>query len=198
MDGITGFCRQFFHHAIVHADAATQHEFTHVGAVQVSHRLAVAGQGRGERDDVVGEIWRRRTVASLEKGFRQRLAVFDFTNGNVLVDGVSIGGVSDIVLRDRRHLSQDGTVIVTISLDRSNGEVLSGPDIMARGFIEPELATAIFDETVEKVLAALDELNDTEGADLDTVRLTIHEVVAKFLKKKTGRRPVVVPVVMDI
>jgi ribonuclease J len=119
-------------------------------------------------------------------------------HGSVLVDGISTGGVSDVVLRDRRHLSQDGTVIVTVSMDRSNGEILSGPDLMSRGFLHPEDSAEMFDIAVAKVVEALTELNLSEGSDLDTVRVTVHDSVSRYLRKKTGRRPVVIPIIMEI
>jgi len=119
-------------------------------------------------------------------------------HGSVFVDGVSSGGVSDVVLRDRRHLSQDGTVIVTVSMDRSTGEVLAGPDILSRGFLLPEDSGELFERAAEKIIQAIEELNYTEGSDWDTVRICVHDTVAKYLRKKTGRRPVVVPVIMEI
>jgi ribonuclease J len=119
-------------------------------------------------------------------------------HGSVLVDGISTGGVSDVVLRDRRHLSQDGTVIVTITMDRSTGEVVAGPDLLSRGFLHPEDSNELFEVAAEKVVQAVDELNYTEGSDVDTVRMAVHDTVLKYLRKKTNRRPVVVPVVMEI
>jgi ribonuclease J len=119
-------------------------------------------------------------------------------HGSVLVDGVSTGGVSDVVLRDRRHLSQDGTVIVTVSMDRSTGEILAGPDLLSRGFLRPEDSGELFEEAGQRVVQALEELNYTEGSDLDTVRVTVHDSVARYLRKRTNRRPVVVPVIMEI
>jgi ribonuclease J len=119
-------------------------------------------------------------------------------HGSVLVDGVSTGGVSDVVLRDRRHLSQDGTVIVTVSMDRSNGEILAGPDVMSRGFLRPEDSAEVFETACEKVVQALEELDYTERSDWDTVRIIVHDTVARYLRKRTNRRPVVVPVIMEI
>lgn len=119
-------------------------------------------------------------------------------HGSVLVDGISTGGVSDVVLRDRRHLSQDGTVIITVSMDRSNGEILAGPDLLSRGFLKPEDSNEIFEAACEKVAEALEELNLTEGSDLDTVRVAVHDTLSRYLRKRTGRRPVVVPVIMEI
>ena len=119
-------------------------------------------------------------------------------HGSVLVDGISAGGVSDVVLRDRKHLSTDGTVIVTMTMDRGTGEVLSGPEWLSRGFLKPEDSNEIFEAASEKVCQAVEELNYTEGSDVDTVRVTVHDVVAKYLRKRTSRRPVVVPVIMEI
>lgn len=121
-----------------------------------------------------------------------------FPHGSVLVDGISTGGVSDVVLRDRRHLSQDGTVIVTVSVDRSTGEILAGPDLLSRGFLLPEDSTELFVTAAEMVKEALEALPYEEGVDWDTVRIIVHDTTAKFLRKKTSRRPVVVPVVMEI
>jgi ribonuclease J len=119
-------------------------------------------------------------------------------HGSVLVDGISTGGVSDVVLRDRRHLSQDGTVVVTVSMDRSNGEILAGPEMLSRGFLMAEDSSELFEAAAEKVVEALEELNLVDGSDLDTVRVTVHDTASKYLRKKTGRRPVVIPIIMEI
>ncbi|MCS6776573.1 MAG: ribonuclease J [Chloroherpetonaceae bacterium] len=119
-------------------------------------------------------------------------------HGSVLVDGVSTGGVSDVVLRDRRHLSEGGTVVVTVGMDRSTGEVLSGPDLLSRGFLHPEDSAELFEQASERVLAALAELDYTEGSDIDTVRIAVHDTVARFLRRRTGRRPVIIPVIMEL
>ena len=131
-----------------------------------------------------------------EKGVRKGTETVP--HGSVLVDGISTGGVSDVVLRDRRHLSQDGTVIVTMTMDRSTGEVLAGPDWLSRGFLKPEDSNELFEAASERVCQSVEELNYTEGSDVDTVRVTVHDTVAKYLRKRTGRRPVVVPVIMEI
>jgi len=119
-------------------------------------------------------------------------------HGSVLVDGISTGGVSDIVLRDRRHLSQDGTVVVTLSMDRSNGEILAGPDMLSRGFLLPEDSSELFEVAAEKIVEAMEELTVAEGSDFDTVRISVHDTVSKYLRKKTGRRPVVIPIIMEV
>lgn len=118
--------------------------------------------------------------------------------GDVLVDGLSEGGVSEFVLRDRRHLANDGTVIVTVALDRATGEILSPPDLISRGFLHPEDSEELFDEARNRVEEALEAMDADEEMDWDNVRSMVRDTVARFLRKKTGRRPVVVPVVMEI
>ncbi len=127
-----------------------------------------------------------------------RLSEERIPHGAVLVDGVSTGGVSDIVLRDRKHLSQDGTVIVAVNMDRSTGEMLGTPDFLSRGFLRPEDSTELFEVAAEKVQQALEELDRAEGSDLDVVRIAVHDTVGRYLRKRTNRRPVIVPVVTEI
>lgn len=127
-----------------------------------------------------------------------RRSTSNIPHGSVLVDGISSGGVSDVILRDRRHLSQDGTVIVTMSMDRGTGEILAGPDLLSRGFLGSEDSSELFEVTAEKVVQAVEELNYTEGSDVDTVRMAVHDTVSKYLRKRTNRRPIVVPVIMEI
>lgn len=119
-------------------------------------------------------------------------------HGSVLVDGISADGVSDVVLRDRKHLAQDGTVVVTVNMDRTSGEIVGEPEILSRGFLHPEDSAEHFVAVCEKIVQELEELNFTAGSDLDTVRVTVHDTVARYLRKKTGRRPVVIPVILEI
>lgn len=120
------------------------------------------------------------------------------TAGSILVDGLSEGGVADFVIRDRRHLANDGTVIVTVALDRTTGEVLSGPDLISRGFLHPEDSEELFSEAAERVMELLNEMTAAEDQDWDNARTLLRDAVARFLRKRTGRRPVVVPVVLEV
>ena len=118
--------------------------------------------------------------------------------GSVLVDGISESGVSEFILRDRRHLADNGTVVVTVGLDRSNGEIIYGPDLISRGFLHPEQADELFIDARKLVIDALENLEQEEDADWDNVRTIVRDVVQRFLKKQTRRRPVVLPVIMEI
>ncbi len=118
--------------------------------------------------------------------------------GRVLVDGISAGAVSDAVLRDRRHLATGGTVVVTVALDESTGEVLDDPQIVSRGFLHPEETDGLFEEAAELVVQALEELRSGGGIDDENAGTVAKDTVSRFLRRRTGRRPVVVPVVMEV
>ena len=120
------------------------------------------------------------------------------SSGSVLVDGISEGGVSEFIIRDRKHLGSDGTVIVTVVMDRATGDILSGPDLISRGFLHPEDSEEIFEETRSRVGETLSNLDQEEEFDWDNVSGIIRDVTSRYLKKVTGRRPVVIPVVMEI
>lgn len=119
-------------------------------------------------------------------------------SGDVMVDGLSEGGVSEFVIRDRKHLASDGTVIVTLAIDRQTGEALSGPDLISRGFLHPEDSEELFEEAKAKIVESLEGMEPDEEMDWDNVRSAVRDIVTRFLKKKTGRRPVIIPVVLEI
>lgn len=118
--------------------------------------------------------------------------------GDVLVDGLSEGGVSEVILRDRRHLADNGTVIVTVGIDRATGEIIYGPDLISRGFLHPEDSEELFQEASRLVAEALENMGPEGDADWDNARSSVRDVVARFLNRRTRRRPVVVPVVMEV
>ena len=118
--------------------------------------------------------------------------------GSVMVDGLGVGDVSDIVLRDRRHLSQDGVIIVTITIDQSRGVVLAGPDLISRGFVHPEGAEDLLEEAKQVVLEELQSIPKDEISEWATVKSDVRSALAKFIYERTRRRPMIVPVIMEI
>lgn len=120
------------------------------------------------------------------------------TSGRVLIDGLGVGDVGNIVLRDRKQLSQDGIVIVVVTIDRENRQVVAGPDLVSRGFVYVREADELMDEAREKVNQCLDkcmEKNITEWAGLKS---GIRETLSKYLYEKTRRRPMILPIIMEI
>jgi len=120
------------------------------------------------------------------------------TSGDVLVDGIGVGDVGDIVLRDRRHLAYDGVFIIVASIDAETGELVAGPDIISRGFIYMEEAEELIEEARQVVLSTLDNLTVDAATELSTVKSDVRSAVAKLLYSRTHRRPMVIPIIMEI
>jgi len=117
--------------------------------------------------------------------------------GDVLVDGVTVGEVGEVVLRDRQLLSQDGVVIVVVTVDRQTGQVVAGPDVVSRGFVYVRDSEELLEAAKEKALTAL---RSEEGfmAEPGFIQKKIKEVVGKFFYEQTRRRPMILPVVQEI
>jgi ribonuclease J len=119
------------------------------------------------------------------------------STGLVFVDGLGVGDVEQVVLRDRKHLAEDGILIVTLTVDRETATVRAGPDLISRGVIEPELSSKLMADAREAAMASIARLADTH-ADVNTLREVIHDAVSQTVWKKTRRRPMVIPVVLEI
>ena len=116
--------------------------------------------------------------------------------GYVYVDGLSIEEAGDVVLRDRRLLAQDGVVIVVVTVERSTGAVVAGPDLVSRGFIEDSGMDQLFDEAREHVLGLITRLQP--DAEWTVWQAAIHEGLSRFLYTRTHRRPMILPVVTEV
>jgi Predicted hydrolase of the metallo-beta-lactamase superfamily len=120
------------------------------------------------------------------------------TSGRVLVDGLGIGDVGNIVLRDRRQLSQDGILIVVVTINRESGLVMAGPDIVSRGFVYVRESEKLLEEAREKVRCALDKCNEQGVSEWGAIKSQVRETLGKFLYEKTRRRPMVLPIIMEV
>jgi len=118
--------------------------------------------------------------------------------GDVLVDGIGVGDVGDVVLRDRWHLAQDGIFMVVLSIDRATGSIVAGPDITSRGFIYMEEAEELIEEAKAVVLETVQGLAMEAATEWSTVKSDIRRAVGKLLYARTRRRPMVIPVIMEI
>ena len=117
--------------------------------------------------------------------------------GLVYVDGLGVGDVEQVVLRDRRHLAEDGILVVTLTLDRDTQTVRAGPDLVSRGVIEPELSTRLMADARNAAIASIRRFADTH-ADVNLLQEAIHDAVSKTVYKQTRRRPMVIPVITEI
>ena len=117
--------------------------------------------------------------------------------GNVLVDGAGVGDIGSVVLRDRKHLAEDGLVIVVATVN-DYAEIVSGPDIVSRGFVyvkeSEELMARVKDIAAQSIEKAISKRN----RDFATVKTMIKDDIAKFIFKETKRKPMILPIIMDI
>jgi ribonuclease J len=119
-------------------------------------------------------------------------------SGRVFVDGKGVGDVGNVVLKDRKHLSEDGMVVVIIGINQSSGELIHGPDIVSRGFVFEDESQEYLETARGIVVDALDELNDEMRRDSEEVKTVVRQVLRRFFKKTIERRPVILPVVMEM
>ncbi|MDP4108556.1 MAG: ribonuclease J [Bacillota bacterium] len=118
--------------------------------------------------------------------------------GCVMIDGLGVGDVGNAVLRDRKHLSEDGLIIVTVTMDGSNGQVLAGPDVLSKGFIYTREADPIMDEAKKVAERSLDKCSKQKIMDWATIKMAIKDDLSGFLYKKTKRSPLILPIIMEI
>lgn len=120
------------------------------------------------------------------------------TAGSVMVDGLGVGDVEDVVLRDRRHLAQDGVIIAVVGLDSTAQEITSGPDIFSRGFVIEERAEELVEDARDVVSQALQQFTESKTlGELDEVKAACRKSLAKYIYEHTHRRPMIVPIIME-
>ena len=120
------------------------------------------------------------------------------TSGKVLVDGLGIGDVGSVVLRDRQHLSQDGLIIIVLTMDSHTGEIVAGPDVISRGFVyvkESENLMEYVKKVVKEELRKCEEQHVTEWA---VIKSNLKETLRDYIYQKTKRNPMILPIIMDI
>lgn len=118
--------------------------------------------------------------------------------GAVMVDGLGVGDVGNIVLRDRQHLAEDGIIIVVMTLARENGMLLAGPDIVSRGFVYVKDAEDLMEEAHHVVMDLMDRLQDKHVKDWTRIKNEVKGVLSDFVWKETQRRPMIIPVIEEV
>jgi len=118
--------------------------------------------------------------------------------GQILVDGLGIGDVGSIVLRDRKHLSQDGLIVVVAAVDSQNGYVVSGPDVVSRGFVYVRESEELMDEAKELALRVLEECCSRHTFDWNTMKTRVKDELSHMIFRKTKRSPMILPIIMDV
>ena len=118
--------------------------------------------------------------------------------GAILVDGLGVGDVGNIVLRDRQHLAEDGILIVVLTLAKGTNHLLAGPDIVSRGFVYVRESEGLMEEAKEVLNVALEGCLNSRNADWSKIKLVIRDTMNEFIWKRTKRRPMILPIIMDV
>ena len=118
--------------------------------------------------------------------------------GAILVDGLGVGDVGNIVLRDRQHLAEDGILIVVLALDGVGNQLVSGPDIVSRGFVYVRESDELLDEARRLIEEGVLNCLDRGVGDWGKIKSVIKDSLGEFVWKKTKRRPMILPIIMDV
>lgn len=164
-----------YHHLALHAELAHQ-----VG-IPPDHVIVMEDGNVLEMTD--GKV--RRSPEHVDAGF-------------VFVDGLGIGDVGDEVLRDRRVLADEGVVVCVVTIDSYNGELLAGPEVISRGFVFQDEANEFIEEAKRRVREAIANLAEDEVSDYTAVRRQVRKALGGFVWKSTGRRPIILPIVVEV
>ena len=119
-------------------------------------------------------------------------------SGRVLVDGLGIGDVGSIVLRDRQHLSQDGLIVIVLTMDSSTGEVVAGPDVISRGFVYVKESENLMDDVKSVVRHEVKKCEERGVRDWATIKTAVKENLRDYIFMKTKRNPMIIPIIMEI
>ena len=117
--------------------------------------------------------------------------------GDILVDGLGVGDVGNIVLRDRQNLAENGIIIVVLTLEKYSGQLVAGPDIVTRGFVYVREAEELLDEAREVVSGSVETCMDKNITDWSKIKNIIKDDLSEYLWKKMKRNPVILPIIME-
>lgn len=118
--------------------------------------------------------------------------------GKVLVDGLGVGDVGAIVLRDRKHLAQDGLIIAVATIDRASGDILAGPDVVSRGFVYVRESEELMTEAQKLLTETLQDCLDRNMKDWNTIKGRMKDNLSDFIFTKTKRSPMILPIIMEL
>ncbi len=159
----------------------------------VKHADLAVSMGIPRKNIFIGDIG---NVVELGKERMKQLP--SIPAGNVLVDGLGVGDVGSIVLRDRKHLGQDGLIVVVVTLDSSDRHIIAGPDVVSRGFVYVKESEPLMDEAKDVVTETLDDCRFQGVYDWSVIKTAIKDDLSKMIYDKTRRSPMILPVIMEV
>ena len=135
---------------------------------------------------------------TLEVNKKEAKITSSVPSGKILVDGLGVGDVGNIVLRDRQHLSQDGLIVIVMTMDRATGEIVSGPDVVSRGFVYVRESETLMDD-VKRVIKQEVKTFEEEGIrDWSTIKSTLKDDLRDYIFQRTKRNPMILPIIMEV
>jgi len=146
----------------------------------------------------------KENVLMLQNGrvleINEQSAAFTGTvpNGRILVDGLGVGDVGSVVLRDRQHLSQDGLIVIVLTMDSSTGEVVAGPDVISRGFVYVRESENLMDDVKSVVRHEIKKCEERGIRDWTTIKNTTRDRLRDYIYTKTKRNPMIIPIIMEV
>ena len=119
-------------------------------------------------------------------------------NGKVLVDGLGVGDVGNIVLRDRQHLSQDGLIVIVVAMDSSTGEIISEPDVVSRGFVYVRESENLMDDSKKVIYEEIRKCEENHITDWSTIKSNLKDTLRDYIFEKTKRNPMILPIITEV
>lgn len=165
------------------------------GEYRMLHHHRLLAEAVGVQGDHIFLLKNGELVESAEGVVRQSGRV---TAGQIFVDGLGIGDIGNVVLRDRRQLSADGVLITVITLSQSDGRLLNEPDTISRGFIYVRNSDNLMDEINQLVKATLQKMSEADLGQWNIIKQTLKVTLSKFLYEKTKRRPMILPIIIEV
>ncbi len=149
--------------------------------------------GKEPKDVFIGDIG---DVVELNQNYMKRLP--SVPAGRVLVDGLGVGDVGNVVLRDRKHLAEDGLIVAVCTISSEDGHIISGPDIVSRGFVYVRESEPLMDEIRRMVTSVLENCADNNIHDWGTLKTRIKDELSRLLYDRTRRSPMILPIITEI
>jgi ribonuclease J len=118
--------------------------------------------------------------------------------GRILVDGLGVGDVGNVVLKDRINLADNGIIIVAVTIDSVTGEVVAGPEVLSRGFVYVKESEELMADMNEVACDILEKCYISRAKDWNSVKIRLRDGIGRFIKERTGRAPIILPIVMEM
>lgn len=157
------------------------------------HAMLAESMGIAKKNIYVGDIGKHIEIS--KRGIKP---LDDVPSGDIYVDGIGVGDVGNIVLNDRKHLSADGIIIIVATIDSQTGEVISGPDIVSRGFVYVRESEELINSARDLSCQVIEESYSSRYHDWNTVKTSLRDEISKMMYERTKRKPMVLPIIMEV